>query len=218
MNKAKIHTVYKTADGTRVPSVTSVLHKLAKPALIHWGWTLEAKGIDYRVYRDELADVGTLAHSMILSHLKKETFAVEDYSQNQIDMAENCFLKFLEWERQHRLEPVALEQPMVSEICKFGGTPDYFGFVDDVLTIMDFKTGRQIYEDYWFQIGAYDILVRETFAIEEISGYRILNIGRDETENFEEKQKLSVQYERELFLSALRIYQLKKEIRNECRA
>jgi len=218
MNKAKIHATYRTADGTRVPSVTTVLHELAKPALIHWAWGLGIKGIDYRVYRDELADVGTLAHSLIMAHLKKETPSLDDYSQNQIDLAENSFLKFLEWERQHSLEPIALERPMVSEIFKFGGTPDYFGLVDGILTILDFKTGKEIYEDYWYQIGGYDILVKETFSIEEIAGYRILNIGRDESENFEEKQKLSVSRERDLFLAALRIYELKKEIRNECRA
>ena len=50
-NKSKIHTVYKTKDGIRVPGVTTILGELAKPALIHWAWDLGIKNIDYRVHR-----------------------------------------------------------------------------------------------------------------------------------------------------------------------
>lgn len=215
MNKAKIHTVYRTTDGTRVPSVTTVLSELAKPALIHWAWNLGIKGLDYKVFRDELADVGTLAHKMILADMKQETFVADgDYTANQISLAENSFLKYLEWKRQHKVEPICVEEPLVSELYAYGGTPDFFGSVDDRLTLMDFKTGKALYDEHWYQIAGLAQLIREKFQT-EIADFRLLNIGRDDSEKFEEKQKSSVSKEFDLFLSALRIYQLKKEIKGE---
>lgn len=215
MNKAKIHTVYRTTDGARVPSVTTVLSELAKPALIHWAWNLGIKGLDYKVFRDELADVGTLAHKMILADMKQETFVADgDYTANQISLAENSFLKYLEWKRQHKVEPICVEEPLVSELYAYGGTPDFFGSVDDRLTLMDFKTGKALYDEHWYQIAGLAQLIREKFQT-EIADFRLLNIGRDDSEKFEEKQKSSVSKEFDLFLSALRIYQLKKEIKGE---
>jgi hypothetical protein len=216
MNKAKIHTVYMTADGKRVPSVTTVLSELAKPALIHWAWNLGIKGLDYKVFRDELADVGSLAHRIILGDMKNETFVPDgDYTANQINLAENCFLKYLEWKRQHKVEPICVEEPLVSELYAYGGTPDFFGSVDDHLTLMDFKTGKALYDEHWYQIGALAQLIREKFNIVSIADFRLLNIGRDESEKFEEKQKSSVSKEFDLFLSTLRIYKLKKEIKHD---
>ena len=214
MNKAKIHTPYHLKDGTRVPSVTTALGELSKPALIPWAWGLGIKGLDYRTFRDELADVGSLAHRMILCHIKDETLSTDDFTPNQVSLAENCFLKYLEWERQHKVEPIAVEEPMVSELWKYGGTPDFYGTIDGLLTVMDFKTGKAIYEDYWYQIGAYGWLVKEKYGMDFLN-YRILNIGRDETEKFVEEQRTGLTREFEIFISALHIYQLKKAPKKE---
>jgi hypothetical protein len=211
--KVKIHTVYKLASGEKVPGATTVLGEIAKPALIHWAWKLGIEGKDYKVFRDELAEVGTLAHKMILAHLKDETLCQDDYTANQIGLAENCFLKYLEWERQHKIEPISVEEPMVSETWRYGGTADFFGNIDGLLTVMDFKTGKGIYEDYWYQLAAYGELIREVTNVSNIHSYRILNIGRDETENFIEEQRGQLVKEFDIFTAALKIYQLKKEVK-----
>jgi len=206
-NKSKIHTVYKTAEGKRVPSVTSVLKILAKPALIHWAWNLGCKGIDYRKYRDDKADIGSLAHRMILCHLKNEKCEMDEYSKDQIDKAENCFLKYLEWERHHKIEPILVEHPLVSEIWEFGGTPDFYGLINGVYCLMDFKTGKDIYPEYFYQLAGYDLLLRN---YQRPKYYRILNIGRDETEKFKEEIKEDIKIEGRIFLHCLRIYELLK--------
>lgn len=218
MSKAKIHTQYKNKAGERVPGVTTILGELAKPALIHWSWKLGIQGLDYKTFRDDLADIGTLAHRMIMCHIKGDTLAQEDYTPTQISKAENCFLKYLEWERQHKVEGILVEEPMVSELYGYGGTPDFFGNIDGQLVVMDFKTGKGIYDEYWYQVAAYGQLVEEVSGVSNIHGYRVLNIGRDETENFIEEQRRGVAREFDIFLSALRIYQLKKEARRDTHA
>ena len=201
----KVHTVYKSISGKRLPSVTTILGAvLAKPALIKWAHGLGLKGIDMDGYRDELADIGKLAHRMILDHLRGEKTDTSHNTPQQVDLAENCFLKYLEWERQHSVEPLVVEEPLVSYEHGFGGTPDFYGNVDGQLCLMDFKTGKAIYEDYWYQLGGYGLLLAERPAC-----YRILNIGRSEDEQFVEETRTSVERETEIFLHALAIYKLK---------
>lgn len=206
-SRSNIHTPYKLVDGTRVPSVTTVLGELAKPALIHWAWDLGIKQIDYRTYRDELANIGSLAHAMILAHLKSEKPDTSAYSAAQIDLAENCFLSYLEWERQHKLEPIMIEQPLISEAFKYGGTPDYYGKIDNILSLMDFKTGKAIYPEYFYQLAAYSQLLPNM-----PDQFRVLNIGRSEDEKFIEQVKSDLTIEWQIFQRALEIYQLKRRI------
>jgi hypothetical protein len=210
--KVRIHPPYYTQDGKKVPGVTTVIGDvLSKPALVPWAWKMGKAGIELDAYVDDLAGVGTLAHRMILCHLKGEKTETAEYSAEQIDKAENCFLKYLEWERQRKVEPVRLETPMVSEEYGFGGTPDFVGFIDGAMTLMDFKTGKGIYPDYWIQLGGYWILTVEQDIGHAIENFRILNIGRDESEKFVEEQRSNVLREESIFLHALAIYKLKRE-------
>ena len=65
-DKARIrdsgHQVYKTADGTRVPGVTTICGVMDKPALVKWANNLGLQGTDSTKYVDALAASGTLAH------------------------------------------------------------------------------------------------------------------------------------------------------------
>jgi len=210
--KSRTHTTYKLKDGTTIPAVTTVL-KLIKPAdpLIHWAWDLGMRGIDYKKHRDDLAEIGVLAHSMILCHLKKKDCDTGEYSKRQIDKAENCFLKYLEWEKHHKIKPILVEKPLISEDWGYGGQPDFYGKIDGILTLADFKTGKRIYDEHLYQIAAYRGLVLE--AGYQIDQYLVLNIGRDETEKFEEVKRVDLALEERIFYHALEIYRTKKEIK-----
>jgi hypothetical protein len=211
MAKTKIHTRYKTIDGEVVPGVTTVLGELAKPALIHWAWDLGTKGIDYRLYRDDKAEIGTLAHYLIMCHLKGETPDTSDYSKNQIDQAENCILSYFEWEKDHPFVGILIEQPLVSEVMRFGGTPDLLCVMNGDRVLVDFKTGKAIYPDFFFQLAAYKALIQEKGYV--VDKARILRIGRDETESFEDRQAGDLETEWDIFIHALSIYQAKKQLK-----
>lgn len=211
-NKVKIHTVYKLSDGTRVPSVTTILGELAKPALIDWAWRLGTQGINYREYRDALADVGTLAHRMILDHLRKEGSDASSYSPDIVTLAESCFASFLAWEKANKLEPVMLETPLVSELYRYGGTSDFLGYVNGHLTLLDFKTGG-IWPEHFFQLSAYSALVNEHRSeLGPIEQYIILGIPRSEGETFVAKFRTALAAEWDIFQAALKIYQRKKDL------
>lgn len=207
-NRSKIHTVYKNKAGIRLPGVTTVLNIMAKPALIHWAWDLGRKGIDYRVHRDELADIGSLTHDMILCHLKGKKWDDSEYSKKQIDKAENCFLSYLAWEKQHDIKPELLEMPLISEKYQYGGKFDFFGLIDGVLTLLDFKTGKRLYNEHMYQLAGYRQLLTENGYIPH--QHMLLNIGRDETEKFEQLKKKDLSLESVIFFAALKIYKTKK--------
>ena len=210
--KDKIHTVYKLKNGKKVPGVTTIISILAKPALIHWAWDLGTKGVDYRKFRDDKADIGSLAHYLIMCYLKKETPDTSDYSKKQIDQAENCIISFFEWKKMHSFEPILIESPLVSEKYKFGGTPDLLAKINGEYCLIDFKTGKGIYvNDMFPQLAAYSHLLQENNY--KITNSRILRIGREESEGFEECLIQDVEPYWEIFKNCLSIYNIRRRLK-----
>lgn len=210
---AKIHTVYKNAAGKRVPSVSTILGELAKPALIDWAWKLGTQGINYREYRDALADIGTMTHRMILDHFRGVPTETAAYPEDVVNLAHNCYKSFEAWERQNKIEPVMMETPLVSELHQYGGTSDFLGYVNGHLTLIDFKTGKAIYPEHFIQLAGYSAIVNEHRpSLGNIERYVVLNIPRGSGESFDTKTKSSLAPEWRIFKAALEIYRLKKEL------
>lgn len=208
---SRAHTVYKLADGTRVPGATTITGLLNKPHLVRWANKLGLEGIDSSKYTDEAAAVGTLAHAMVQAHLQGETIDTSLYSPMQVELAENSLLSFFEWASRHTIEPIICEIPMVSEKLRFGGTVDCYCKLDGKPTLVDFKTGKAIYDEYFVQTSAYkELLIEHGHPVEEI---KILRIGRDETEGFEERSISDSRKYFEIFQNLLKIYYLKKELK-----
>jgi len=211
--KARIHTVYKTNDGSRVPSVTTILGILNKPALIDWAWKLGTEGIDYKQVRDQAGDVGTLAHYFILCDIKGEKPDTSEYSAEAIDKAETCLLKYWEWRKTNPIRPIMVEEALVSGQYRYGGTLDCFAERADTgeFVLIDFKTCKAIYNEHFIQLSAYENLLAE-------AGYRfdkamILRIGRDENEGFEVRDIGNLDKYFEIFKHCLNIYRLYKEVK-----
>jgi len=208
--KSQAHQRYRLADGTIVPGVTTITGLRAKPFLIKWANNLGLEGIDSDKYTDEKADIGTLAHYLILCHLKGEKPVLTEYSEYVTNLAENSFLKYLAWEKNHKIEPIYLEKQLVSEELKFGGCIDFYGKIDGQLCLRDFKTSNAIYPDTFYQLAGYSYLING-----KIDSYGILRIGRTEDEGFEERNKSNIDKERVIFRNLLEIYCLEKAIKND---
>ena len=207
-NKVKSHIRYKDQEGNIVPGVTTILGILNKPALVTWANKLGLQGIDSTKYRDEMADIGTLAHLMILDYFNKQETDTSEYSKSQIEKAENCLLSFHQWEMGHDIEPILIEKPLVSELWKYGGTVDLYCKLDGELTLIDFKTGKAIWPEMMYQLAAYQNLLFENDHFCQKT--RILRIGRDEDEGFEERVAGDLRIEYAIFNHCLGIYNLQK--------
>ena len=213
MPDVAVHTVYKKQDGQRVPSVTTYLGILAKPALIDWAWKLGVAGLDYRKVRDQAGDTGTLVHYLILSALKNTEPDLSDYSQNDITTTTVPMGKFSTWREEHKLEPILLETPMVSETWRFGGTPDFYGKDNGKFTLLDFKTSGDIYADNFYQLAAYKKLLEEHDC--PVESARIIRVSKVIDENFDDRPAGNLDLHWEIFLSCQKIYELIKATRRQ---
>jgi len=216
----KAHTTYKDKGGGRVPSVTTILDVLAKPALIPWANRLGLRGIDSSKYVDEKAAIGTLAHKMICGFLtgsmivEPTPFTIEDvsfdfpdYTANQMEMAHLCFEKFREWYSENDIEFILSEAVFVSEEYKYGGTIDFYCKLNGKYALVDFKTSKAVYSEHFIQLAAYEQLLVENGR--EVDGCRILRIGRDEDEGFEELVRNDLTNQFLMFYYCREIYRLK---------
>ncbi len=182
---SRAHTRYYLEDKTLVPGATTVTGLLNKPALVVWANRLGLEGIDSSKYVDKAARIGTLIHAMVEAHITNTELDTSDYTQMEIEIAENGYFKYLDWEKQHKVEPIFNEKGFVSEKHKYGGTLDFYCKLDGKYTLIDFKSCKAIYDEQFCQVSAYGNLLRENkFKVQQVI---ILRIGRDEDEGFEEK-------------------------------
>jgi hypothetical protein len=206
----------KNGKGIIFPGVTTIVGILNKPALVPWANKLGLQGIDVKRFVDDKADIGILAHAMIIDKLMERETDTTQYSKAQIDSAENACLSFYAWQESHRLNVMFGEMPLVSEKYEFGGQFDIVGTVqmngETTIDLLDLKTGSGIYEEHYYQLGGYWILLEENDIHPQ--QIRILNIPRSEDENFQEVTMSGrmIELAKEMFLDCLSIYKRKKEV------
>lgn len=183
---SKQHTVYRQQDGTRVSGVTGITKYLTNTSvLIAWANRLGLDGVQVKDYVDQLAKVGTCLHYLIECDLQKMEPLLGDFTGNQIAQAKQMFTKFEEWKKKRSIVTIAMEKPLVSELYPFGGTGDWFGIEDENLTYIDFKTSKGCYFEHKVQAVANAHLWHEHTG-DMPSQVKILRIGRDMSEGFEE--------------------------------
>lgn len=207
--KTKTHTKYKTRDGKRVASVTTILNMIAKPALIHWAWKLGCDGQDYRKVRDKAANIGTIAHYLAECHLLDTKPDLSDYAPNEIAKAENAFIGFLDFLKEKKVKPIWVEKPLVSEKYRYGGTIDCYAKMGEKLALLDLKTSKGLYPEMRLQIAAYKNLLDENdYKTEETYLLRIDK--KDGSFHIHHLRDLTDEWE--MFKLLKRIYPIKKQI------
>lgn len=212
MNKTKAHTRYELKDGTRVPGVTTIIGLLNKPALIAWANKLGLDGIDSSKYVDDLAGVGTLAHELVQSHFTGAPIDYSEVSPKDVERAENCLKSFNAWVNDQKIEPILNEQELVSDKLKYGGKLDMYCTLNGKKTLVDFKSGKAIYDEYFYQLAAYSILLEEHgHPVEQAI---IVRIGRENSEGFEVRSIDDLSKHKQVFGKLLDIYYLQRELKN----
>lgn len=211
MGKFNGHQKYRTKDGVLVPGVTTVLGVLAKPALVPWANKLGLQGIEVGKYVDSLADVGTLCHNIVECYLMKKEVDYADYTPNQRILAEGATKKFFDWEKKNEFKVIKSELQLVSEKYYFGGTCDIYCDLNGKKTLIDIKTSKACYSEHFTQCAAYAILLEENgYPVEDV---KILRIGREESEGFDEKEVPLVAIHKEKFLACLKILQIDNKLK-----
>lgn len=213
LEKTKAHQRYKLADGTTVPGVTTVLGVQDKPALLQWAYQCGVDGIDYRKSRDNAADIGTIAHFLIECHLKGVEPDKADFAPADLDKAENAVIKFLSWWDSMGFEFIASEVQLVSEKYRYGGTLDILARLKGEVILIDLKTSKAIYDEYWQQLAAYQVLA-VFVRCDMVKRVFICRIGKGENEgDFEAQERADLGKYWDVFTACLELYRAKKALK-----
>jgi len=177
---------YKNANGKRVPGVTTIIGRFKDSGgLMHWAFEqgkAAERGEIASLYdkRDEAANAGTLAHSLVEAHINDEPLPAlpDDEIGSQ---AQQGFQNYIYWAENNRIKILRQEMEMVSEKYQFGGCPDAMGIDSrERLCLLDWKTSNGVYQDYLIQITAYRQLWEETNPDQPIvGGYHLLRFSKE---------------------------------------
>lgn len=212
---------YLNTGGDKLPSVTTILGRFKDSGpLLHWAFgqgKAAERGEIRRLYdkRDEAAEIGTVAHDMAEAHIHKidpmaclrDSGLVEDHAHTALQ----AFEMFERWEQIANVEWTHTEVPVVSERLQVGGTIDAVANVAGKLCIVDFKTSKGIYSDYFIQVAAYASMWEEMFH-EPIQEIHILRFGKNRPD-FEHQFRLDWRKELKAFELMVELYGLLKAIK-----
>lgn len=109
-------------------------------------------------YTASAADLGTMGHQWIETYLKDPLnpppMPYHEGLQNVVD----TFLDFLQ---AHDIQPIFTERRIYSREFQIAGTLDCLCWFDGELAILDWKTGTDIYDDHFLQMGGYSLCYHE---------------------------------------------------------
>jgi hypothetical protein len=161
-------------DGKKYPSVTTIIGESVNSsgALSQWSanmvcqWIRENVGqeeigiyrltdnhleearFNFRKVSQKALDIGSQVHNAIEKYLQDNPFELTTPE------AKNAFDAFISWAEQCQLRPIELEKTVYGN--RWAGTLDMICYLEDIKTVVDFKTSKDFYwESMGPQIAAY---------------------------------------------------------------
>lgn len=207
---------YRTADGSRVPGVTTILGRWKESGgLLQWAFKQGQSGArSLYEERDKAADIGTLAHAMADARMRGNdpALALAGAPEEFKEKAWTAYTTFVLWLENQRMECIALETPLISEAHRFGGTPDFL-MRGERLAMADLKTSNGIYRDMLMQVAAYRILWDENHPDDPITGgFHIARFAKDYPD-FEHRYFADLTEAGELFLLLRKAYDMDAQLK-----
>lgn len=187
-----------TVGGYKVDGTTSVLGVINKPALMPWGIKMAVLYIEeqlkpgvaydeiqittmlseakmaHRRKSKEAADIGSLVHNWC-----KEWIAGNAPELPVHEEAKRAVGKFLAWVKEKNVKFLESERMLYSKRWGYAGTVDFIAEIDGKVYVGDFKTSTGIWDEYWFQVAAYQQAYTEEFPDKKIDGTMIVRIGKE---------------------------------------
>lgn len=143
---------------------------------------------------ESAGDIGTYAHALFEWHLHSKIGPEPDpgtilqpayLTSDNIERGHNAYRQAVNWLDQTGLFVVSLEQHLVSERYRYGGTPDGITERNDKLGLADWKTSRRLYANYLLQTAGYWILWEENHPKQPIEdGVHIVRFSKEKGDFF----------------------------------
>ena len=156
-------------NGIWYPRVTSICSIIAKPGLEIW-LANQRSYAAMQAKRKKIVGWGRLVHEIIEQILLGRMPRVNPDVRPSIDA-------FLDWFKKHKVDIFGIEKRVTSNKHLYSGTLDVLSKIDGKFGILDLKTSKEIWDDYFIQIAAYFQAFNER-AEEKAKTYWILRIDQ----------------------------------------
>ena len=203
--------------GQKYVRVTHSLSVIGKPGLISWFLSVGREEADRICAKRQV--LGTKVHKLIELDLKGEEYHPESHEDEiQEDMA-----LFKDFKKDCKLKLEGLEQHLWSNTYQYAGTADYIGmytsnpkykvrghemlFTKSSHVLMDWKTAKSVYDEYWLQMAAYVVAFEELTGV-KLKGAVIVQIRYGKIKVREKSYKELMEIF-EVYKAALKIYKWK---------
>lgn len=116
---------------------------------------------------EKAANVGTEVHGRIEWEFRKELGLTHSPEPPKLTSAQavRAFKRWVEWRTQVKLRPIMIEHRLFSQLFGFGGTLDLLAEIEidgkKLTVVIDFKTGKAVYEESYLQNIAYRMALKE---------------------------------------------------------
>jgi hypothetical protein len=228
------HRYYAVVRGRKfsVPSVTTALASIDKPALIPWAVNQSldfvrsaiAPGVEHaesyleevyaqakqasRTTRRVAADIGIQAHAILERY--PDCGTIPDGSVG------SCVSGGINWLQRNGVQFQSRECLVYSRRHRFSGRFDGLAIVNEVLSLIDWKTSTGIYPEYRLQTAAYVAAYEEEHPDARIEQRILIHLGKEDgafTPHVYSRASLRKDFA--AFLAALRVHNRLKEIKQE---
>ncbi len=222
-------------DGETVPGTTSITGIIDKSTPLMWWVANEARSyikdnltpgesLD-EVEIDELAEGARLAHKRSSSKALSIGTVVHKYAEDWIksklmggsepdfpenEEAQESAIEFLDWAERSDIIWLGSEQMVYHPEHRYAGTYDAIARIDGDLYIIDFKTSKSIYKEYYLQAVAY-MKAQQVSTDRYIDGIAICRFPKNsagfEVEKITDDDEIERHWQG--FLGALQVYRWK---------
>lgn len=194
-----------TLDGKPLYGTTTVLGVIAKPMLIGWAasmtadyirenvayaipgedggyWAIKPKTVEeaksaHRKKKEKAGELGTDVHKEIEEWIKT-CIKLHDGLPVVTGTSSPQATEFIQWAVVKNVKFLASEKRLYSEEWWVGGTADFICEMEGKILIGDVKTGKDIYQEFWYQTGAYAKMTEEMGLYPKIEGLVVVNVPK----------------------------------------
>lgn len=189
----KIHS-YTNDKGEKLISVTQITGTIDKSnALIIWATRLMGKYLadnfldktltsealemslkEWRKAKEEAADIGSAIHDWIEQKIKGLEPAIPED-----DKVKNGVLAFLKWQNENKIKWLETEKIVYSKKYNFVGKLDAIAKINGKTCLIDYKSSKGIYPEFYLQTAAYQLAYEEEHG-KKLDGRILIHLGKED--------------------------------------
>jgi len=160
--------------------------------------------------KDKAADIGNAAHAMVEYTLRKQLGLKVGPRPEMNKESTLCFQSWQKWFKDTGLRPLHAEKMVFCHACGIAGTADLIAEKKGAQYVLDWKTGKAIYEESFLQNIAYQHCWK-TMAGKKVAGGAVVRLPKEGGDVEVQMTPKSVKYES--FQAAHQLWKWTREIK-----